>query len=309
MESTSFFYPPEDRTIIIPHFKAYSKQSSSFTTHHTSITNAIIRTQFSYALIFWTPTQHQYQQILSRYITPLRRSLGLAQHTGIRSILHEYNLPTPQLFRQYNILQFFHRIYNLPNSYPSFQLFSQLRPPRQYLKRTPPLLIELHSIQQQWNINFNDDTKDIDSSFHRQCIPSSSLVAKYRGLEDFKAIPSFYLTILDKPDVCNLARLRFNSTRLNYRLRQYKLVDEPFCSNPICYQLQLHETPQHILIQCPIYLLPRMHCLYLLRQHGYPSDLNMLLGDVSSIPNQQDRTEAIRIINNFIKTAYKMRHF
>jgi hypothetical protein len=81
------------------------------------LVNLIVRPIVAYALIFWTPTEAQFNAFDSAISTPLKRVLHLPRHTHSLSILTENAIPSTRIWHQQLTLSFIHRINHLPSSH------------------------------------------------------------------------------------------------------------------------------------------------------------------------------------------------
>ena len=81
------------------------------------LVNMCLRPIYSYALVFWNPTELQCKALNSLTCTPLRKLFHLPHSTHINSILMDCGIPTIQQWRQQLLISTYKRLFSLPSNH------------------------------------------------------------------------------------------------------------------------------------------------------------------------------------------------
>ena len=97
-------------------------------------------------------------------------------------------------------------------------------------------------------------------------------------------------------------RLRFNQARLNHSLFLRSLVASPFCED--CPQEP--ETPEHVLMWCPRYMVERASLWNMLEFLGVEVRLDVILGNATSV-QATIRRAVLQLTSRFIVKVHRRR--
>jgi hypothetical protein len=93
------------------------------------------------------------------------------------------------------------------------------------------------------------------------------------------------------------ARFRFNCMKTNEILNRYRLRNNPYCDE--CKD-QI-ESREHIFLHCPMYDLKRYELVSRLNFIQVPLNINIILGDVSSINLRSSQLDTLKWTGHFIE--------
>jgi len=137
------------------------------------------------------------------------------------------------------------------------------------------------------NINYRTATKtqlkQCELQISYQELIDSGKAKKFLLLKPLSSILSLERELYIKRDIVNTSkyrsRFRFNSMKINELLHKYKVRDNAFCDE--C-KTEI-ESREHLLLDCPVYDAKRIELRNELDYFDVDFNLNILLGDFSSI--------------------------
>ena len=145
------------------------------------------------------------------------------------------------------------------------------------------------------------DSKELTAKVNQRIGNQQTTVTTLRSLENKDVKQSTYLTHGDKEGVKALATLRFR-TITAFSKSQHNQEISPFCSFEECRDYLHLQTIEHLMIECQHLKDPREFYSQQLERYKSNPGLNILLGDLSEI-QEQDRVEALDIIIKFAKVV------
>lgn len=258
--------------------------------------NAAVRPVLSYGWPVWVPpTARHWDLILSLYASFLRRAFCLPTSTDRISLITDLNQLLPRSSFDLELLRLGQRLLKSDEDHPlhinwptaaSLNTWSFAA-----LHSTPPLPVLLHECCTYFRIP-TASLLQLSGKFLKQRLLLWDKATAY-WLErntQLSAVSSplcptpRFLFLLPSSVFWLLQRLRQNRSTFNARLASMYKDVSPVCDHPPCQQLQLHETVQHALLNCPRFVSARAACFASLRECSAARlklDLSVLVGTPS----------------------------
>lgn len=240
----------------------------------------------AYALPFWSPSKSAFKRLNAAMVRPLRSILKLPYSTHTMSLLSEFGIPSAECLHEYMTLTTAHRFALLSPSHPVSQSFPSLfRAPLVQRHTTQPLPTRasvllrsrhwgqhnnplttlsqptfkedmkrhvLHRATSHWDNNITNNTN------HPTAIPSLSgckWLRQHANLQNDPRSQSSHImsqTYLSYPFAFLRARFRFHRARTKQTsFHVYKSVPDDKCDHPSCRAINIVETIDHLLLDCP----------------------------------------------------------
>ena len=168
------------------------------------------------------------------------------------------------------------------------------------------IMNELIQIESHWNCIHNDaelNPKEIMyDQLHQQWQQSDG----GKILKQIKKKPSksWYLYLEPRHIHVYRSQLRFNRCNWNQSLYNRKLTNSPYCRYYSCNQQHIHESVEHVLLECPQFQSQRRELKSQLKQQfKLKLTLQSILGDV--YPNHKKKgEERYQQAVNLLKLTY-----
>lgn len=278
--------------------------------------------RIAYGLLFLHLTQKQTDALDAVLARVVRRVLGLPRTASTITCLVEAGLPSTVFLRRASLLKFFHRVaIELPFRHPSLTLLES----EQRLGRTAgPTFCSL--VEDVTNVETAHSIHHAAQTFKVLQLASTWTIEHWQNhvretkhlLDNGLFEPSLpdrpfqlYLLVDDKWTAAHRCRLRFNLALLQLSRFDRHLQDSdeesddprsPFC--PDCPDLE--ESPAHLLFVCPRFMAFREAVKLELESLRVPWTLQVVLGNVSSVPSEH-RREVLRITGRYVSKVCRLR--
>jgi hypothetical protein len=275
-----------------------------------------VRSVFGYGLPVWRPNTAQVNSLQRCMLIPLRCCLHLSRTTSIPGILIECGIPHLRVWMEHLGMRLARRVVKLPIAHSARACWQHWRDGILDIDRVEsarfftslPFAHLIFAIEAHWfgldeasyfgvddgvrtRQFFNSKDVKLDTpSLLLRCYTSAVVQGRCQHLLSIKHMPglsSFYRTA-DHTLVVALSRIRLDRAKLNASLHQRKLSEDPYCDRPSCRRRLTHETPAHLLLECPRFKTGRAKLSQLLRTHGMDLSLTLLLGEWSKAVCKND---------------------
>jgi hypothetical protein len=305
------------------------------------LASAIVRSVIGYGLIFTKCGQSYANKLQGLLAKPLKRALGLPKTASTLGTLAECGISTLGVWREKMQLQYANKLSKLNLNHLSNKIFysedyyqyddktkidKSIYNDAAYAQ-TVRFAYEIKELEglasnsfgTRWapaqSLNNNNNNNNISISHQqvtreqlKQCELQNSyneLVysGKAKRLIQLKSVSMVdtkrELYIKHDPPLISKyrARFRFNIMKTNETLYKYRLRSNPYCDE--CKD-QI-ESREHTLLHCPIYDLKRYELINRLNYVQIPLNINIILGDVSSVKSQSSQLDLLKWTGDFIE--------
>jgi hypothetical protein len=232
-----------------------------------TFTQAILVSQYSYALMFWKPTDQQFREIMRAIVAPLRKALQLPWSTSQMAILNEYGILTPQHQRQFQLLSFFQRaalnqhslvinpVHEVIGSLRDRELrrldtgTSSSRDPFSPIHELIAVFIETGYSLTNSLITPKQTMLQLQLKNYINSTPSTAS----RGLRDVKTLAgcSDYIRMCEKKAACTIAMFRHDFARFGSSIMQHRIDAQAAAQSrcPLCAGTT--DSRAHAVMECP----------------------------------------------------------
>ena len=268
------------------------------------VLKAVVIPQLTYAISIWQPGITQIKRLNSAMTSPFATTLHLKYHTSFKGIRQEFGIPDITTIQQQKRINYLGRINKLDNDHQT-KIFVKELLNRQgqvsHYKAAPSYQMLANKALQFFDLQKETipDGKEIVAKVGQKIGNQQTTVATLRSLENKDGKQSTYLSHGDKEGVKALASLRFK-TITAFSKAQHNQETSPFCNFRECINHLHLQTVEHLMLECQHLKDPREYYIQQLERYISNPDLNVLLGDLSKV-NEQDRTEALDIVIKFAK--------
>jgi hypothetical protein len=283
------------------------------------LTRAYVIPVVAYSLHFCRLTLAQLHELQRLIVAPLRRALGLPRCACHATLLAEFHIPSPARLRESLLLGFARQIHKLPNTHYARKQFYRAygREPKPNIQYARSLTNEITQMEAKLNLK-HDTITDKPMAFAIRQTYDDWRTSKASSILQSLRSPAMtntpaYIKLERNPVAPLRARLRFNLALLNYSINKRHINDWFGVVDAKCTRCTLgdDETPQHVLLHCPMYSTARDQARQQLQALSIDFNLDALLGEHRHLTktNNSIQRQIIAITGEFILAIHDIRKF
>jgi hypothetical protein len=270
------------------------------------LVNALVIPIISYGWPLWSPpTEKHWSKLTTAVCFALRCSVGLPVSVQRLALLTEFGVVCPKLWRETSAMVFAHHVdcelgVNRPD-HPAHKLFIAQRRtplPKRCPKSRIPLAKSIITYAYRFGVDHDDSQSANIASMRKLALKRQISWLKdpkgkrppTRYTREFKQRPAATSYILtDTRQIATLrARIRLNRHHLRSRRHTLDSKVDARCQHCLSLNNQAAhlvptETPEHVLLHCPLHERPRSLWSLECSRYSIPLNMDVLTGDYSAV--------------------------